>query len=321
MKTFFLILLLTISLNAGWKTQRENLDKVYILGDFRVFYTLKGKDALPRKNRVDLNKNSIPDYVENIAQRLNVTKELYTKILGFQDPLKSKRYRGVKYIDIHILNSKHSSSGDAVVTFNYKILDKEDEVISMKIRNNLDKDTLTPSHEYFHLLQNSYSMFKNRWYTEGTARWSERVFKKGTGKRGILPQNSRSLDVLLDMTYDAKGFWRKLAYLCDTNNGSFVNSLNLKTDVPNYPNLIEDRRIYGYEFIRVFLENLDKQDNIVSKKRGYGEFDWSEKNQKYNEDNNKYILKAVVDTINTVCPKTNQEINNFKIVAKDYIRR
>lgn len=320
MKALILIFLTFIFVQANWKTQRENLEHVYKLNEFRVFYSLSGEDALPLENQIDQNLNNVPDYVENIAQRLSVSKELFTNILNFQDPLKSQRYKNVKYIDIHILKSKNSSSGDGIVKYNYKILDTKDEVISMKIRNNLSKATMTPSHEYFHLLQNSYSMFKNRWYTEGTARWSERVFKKGTGERKVLPSNILELENLLEQSYETKYFWRRLAYLCDSNNGHFVNSLNLKTDVPSYPNLIEDNRIYGYTFVKKFLENLDKFDNVVSKIRGFHEFDWSEDEQKYNKNNNIYILKALNQTIEDNCP-TNKEILSFLKISKRYISK
>lgn len=319
MKTICILFLSFIFVHGNWKIQRENLDKVYILDEFRVFYTLTGKDALPFKNQVDLNKNEIPDYIENIAQRLKVSKDIFTNILGFKNPLKTSRYKDVKFIDIHILKSKNSSSGDGIVFFNYKALDSRENVISMKIRNDLSKSTMTPSHEYFHLLQNSYSMFKNKWYTEGTARWAERVFKKGTGKRAKLPQNIDELKTLLKQSYETKGFWRKLAYICDTNNGHFNNEKDYKTTVINYPSLVEDNRIYGYEFMRVFLENLDYQDNIASKKRGFSEFKWQENEQRNNTNNNEYILKALKETINNVC-KNKNELYKFKNLLDLYIK-
>lgn len=319
MRILISILLSAIFLFANWKSERENLDNVYILGDFRIFYTFNGEHALPLKNRVDLNKNLIPDYVENIAQRLYVTKEVSTNLLNFQDPLKSKRYKNVKYIDVHIMESKNSSAGDEIVSYKYKILDTQEKVISIKIRNNLTKGTLTPSHEYFHVLQNSYTMFKNRWYSEGTARWSESIFRKGIAKQDDLPNLGKEIEELFDKTYDAESFFGRLTYLCDTNSGIFRNKLNLKTDIPDYPNLIEDSVVYGYEFMRVFFENLDEIDNYVSKKRGFDEFKWDEEEQKSNEKNNIFILKALLKTINGICPKQNDEITKFKNIAEEYI--
>lgn len=320
MRTLLVLLISSIFLQANWKDERENLDKLYTLGEFRIFYTLQGENALPKENQIDLNNNNIPDYIENITQRLKVTHDVFTKLLGFKDPLKSKRYQETKFVDIHVLKSENSSAGDAIVTFDYKYFKSNEKVVSMKIRNDLDKDTMTPSHEYFHLLQNSYTMFKNRWYTEGTARWSEKVFEKGTGERdNKLPSAIKELEELFTKTYDTKGFWRKLAYECDTNNGIFKNTLNLKTNVPNYPNLIEDNRINGYEFMRVFLENLDIQDNIASKKRGLNEFDWDEKEQIKNEENNVYILIALKNTLKKICNK-NEEITQFTNLIDLYVK-
>ena len=158
---------------------------------------------------------------ENIAQRLYVAKEVFINLLGFKDPLKSKRYKDVKYIDVHIMSSEKSSAGDEIVTFKYKMMDTKDKVVSMQIRNDLTKSTLTPSHEYFHILQNSYTMFKNRWYSESTARWSESIFKKGVAKQDNLPNSQKQIKELFDKTYDAEGIFGKLTYLCDTNNGVF----------------------------------------------------------------------------------------------------
>lgn len=318
MKIIISILLSAIFLSANWKSERESLDNVYILGDFRVFYTFNGEHALSLENKVDLNENSIPDYVENIAQRLYVTKEVFINLLGFQDPLKSKRYKDVKYIDVHIMSSEKSSAGDEIVTFKYKILNTKDKVISMQVRNNLTKSTLTPSHEYFHILQNSYTMFKNRWYSESTARWSESIFKKGVAKQDNLPNSQKQIKELFDKTYDAEGIFGKLTYLCDTNNGVFKNKKDLKTNIPSYPNLIEDSTVYGYKFIKVFLENLELMSNYVSKLHEFDEFDWDEKEQKSN-DNNIFILKALLKTINEECKKENDEIINFRNTIQEYI--
>jgi hypothetical protein len=320
MKILISILLSAIFLSANWKSERESLDNVYILGDFRVFYTFNGEHALPSENKVDLNKNLIPDYVENIAQRLYVTKQVFTNLLGFQDPLQSKRYKNVKYIDVHIMSSEKSSAGDEIVTYKYKILDTEDKVLSIQIRNNLTKGTLTPSHEYFHILQNSHTMFKNRWYSEGTARWSESIFRKGIAKQDSLPNSQKQIEELFDKTYDTEGVFGKLTYLCDKNDGIFKNKIDLKTNIPDYPNLIEDSMVYGYEFMRVFLENLEEIDDYVSKKRGFNKFNWDEKEQKSNE-NNIFILKALLETINAECPKQNDEIIQFKNTIEEYVSK
>lgn len=83
--------------------------------------------------------------------------------------------------------------------------------------------------------------------------------------------------------------------------------------------MIEDNRINGYEFMRVFLENLDIQDNIASKKRGLNEFDWDEKEQIKNEENNVYILIALKNTLKKICNK-NEEIIQFTNLIDLYVK-
>lgn len=319
---YFLIFPFLFSLNlyGDWKTQRENLDKVHIINDFRIFFTYKGKNSLPEHNRIDQNYNGIPDYIENVALRLNLSKKLYIDVLKFQDPLKSRRYRDVKYIDVHVLKTDSSSSGDGVNVFKYKYYYFRDKAISIKLSNDLRSDTLTPSHEYFHTIQNGYSMFKNRWYTEGTSRWAEGVFKEGTGERKILPQNNLQLNQLFEKSYDAKYFWRKITYLCDTNKGKFEKQQWMDESIIGYPKLIKDNRVFGYLFMKYFFENLDNEDNKVSFLRGIKEYVWEEKDQKYNQENNIYILNALIKTIKSSCATDNEEIMSFLFVLDEYIK-
>lgn len=319
---YILMILFLCSLNlyAGWKTPRENLEHVYILNEFRIFYTYKGKNSLPKFNRIDKNNNEIPDYIENLALRLNLSKKLYIDVLEFQDPLKSKRYQDVKYIDVHVLTSDSSSSGDGVNIFTYKYFNFRDKAIAIKLSNDLRSDTLTPSHEYFHTIQNGYSMFKNRWYTEGTSRWAEGVFREGTGQRKELPQNNLQLNQLFDKSYDAKYFWRKLAYLCDTNKGVFEKYQWMNNNIIGYPKLVKDNRVYGYTFMKRFLKNLDNEDNKVSFLRGVEEYGWDEKDQKYNVENNIHILNALMKTIKMNCKTDNEEITTFLFILDEYIK-
>ena len=304
---------------ANWKSEREGLDKYLFVDDFRMFYTLKGKHSLPKKNQVDKDKNNIPDYIENLMFRLIQSKKIYVDVLKFKNPLSSKRYKDVKYIDIHILKSEGSSAGDAVIFYNYKSFNNKYKSISMKLSNNLREGTYTPSHEYFHILQNAYSMFKNRWYTEGTARWSERIFKKGTGKREPLPKSQKELDKLLKKTYSTKYFWRRLAYICDTNNGRFLLPENFQTKFKDYPVFIEDSRIYGFDFMKHFFKNLGIEAKKASQDRGFNEFDWSEYEQRENTNNNKYILKALRVSIKQSCQPLNYEVRAFLNMLNNYL--
>jgi len=320
--SILILFLFAQQVDAGWRSTRENLDKVYQLDKLRIFYSLKGKHALPKENKKDKNNNKTPDYIENLASRLHVALLLFTDSFGLSHPLQRQRYKNkAKYIDIHILNKdSKGSTGDAIVKLNYKALKgSKDKSITMRLSTKLRKGTLTPVHEMFHVVQNGYTMFKNRWYTEGTSRWAEYAQKKGTGSRKKLPKNTKELKKILGQTYKTKRFWRRLAYLLDKNNGRFQYSKNQTEVVVGYPTIVEDNRIYGYNFIKTFLEELDKMDAVAARNYGLPEHDWKEEQQR-SKANNVYILCALKNAIQLEYDKKirNKEIENFVKVVDKY---
>ena len=50
--------------------------------------------------------------------------------------------------------------------------------LTIDIDRDIGTRNLTPAHELFHAFQNGYTLFKNAWYTEGTARWAENAFRE-----------------------------------------------------------------------------------------------------------------------------------------------
>ena len=323
-KYILLALLLSIFADANWKRQREALDQVYQTGIFRIFYTLRGQDALPLQKRKDTNHNGVPDYVEDIALQLQTSDLIYNKILGFTHPLQNDRYKNrAKGIDIHLLHmpSKHGSTGDAIISYRYRYIAVENyPVISIKIANNLRPGTRTPAHELFHVYQNGYTMFKNRWYTEGTARWSEYVLKKGAAPERPLPQNTDALTSLTEQTYVAKYFWNRLARLCGTSHRFPLPDtlLSLRYTARKKP-VVEDTSIDGYDFMRRFFRMLDKTDAIASQERGIAEHMWRESLQK-SAKNNPYILWALRQTIETFECKKIPEVKKFTDTVDQYLK-
>ena len=316
----FIIILNTVSY-ANWKTDRENLNNVYISNHFRIFYTLQGKNAVANQN--DTNKNNIPDIIENIALQLNTSEQLFTNILGFKSPLQSNRYKNLaKSIDIHILALNYKGeSGDGVIKYNYKIIQKNHQTLSMAISNKIKANNLTPLHELFHTYQNGYTMFKNRWFTEGTARWSEFAFKNKTGKQHNLPSTALEIEKLLYKTYDAKYFWNRLLFLCSKKDKGFKLSNNLKnnTYIGSDEKIIKDNTLFGYTFLISFFKNLDIADDIAANKFGYKKFQWKEKKQK-SFKNNKYILKALKKTISENRCQNIKEVEYFITAIDKYLK-
>jgi hypothetical protein len=91
------------------------------------------------ENRVDLNNNSIPDYIENIAIQADTTLKAFT-YLGFISPLESDRYKNVaEYIDIHVnLSSGNGLAYKGVTNYINKANKKNKCTLIIQIRKNLE---------------------------------------------------------------------------------------------------------------------------------------------------------------------------------------
>jgi len=327
-RTLICLILLSTSIYsstlwADWKTEREALDKHYVLHPFRLFYTLEGKNALSQPNQIDQNKNGTPDFIETVAHKLQFAYQVYTQSFGLIDPLLSPRFKNkISLIDIHFIYLKgNGNSGDGIHKLNYKIINgKPKTSLIITLSAILRPENLTPEHELFHSFQYGYSLFKNSWYLEGSARWSEYIFKDNTGSQKKLPKNIQELDEILSKAYGAKYFWRRLAYLCDTDNRSYAPPKNVSQGHIKklYPDI--DFKIYGYGFMKKLFENLTKMDHLVTKKRGFKPYHWRE-SQKKSSVNNKYILLALEQTIKAVGYKKDQEMQAFLIVLKNYLKQ
>jgi hypothetical protein len=326
------ILIFISDANAGWQKEKESLEKVYLINEFRIFYSLKNKHNLPSKHKKDINKNNIPDFIDDIALQLVASSKLYTDILGFTHPLKSTRYKEiVKYIDVHILKCQTGGAGDAIINYNYKNTNvSRSKALSINLPNNLKYHSLTPAHEMFHLIQNGYTMFKNSWYTEGTARWSEKLFLKGNGKTYKLPRPYNSDDsinsiygtkqlekYILYKSYSVYRYWNRMGKLA-THNELFEIK-NIKNKYVDGDIIIKGNNKMGSEFIKKFFEKLEEYDKFASKSKGYSKYDWKESDQK-SKQNNVYILKAIKNTLlNGEKKLIPPEILNFIKVIDEYI--
>ncbi len=293
-----LFLILFSNLNAS------AFESIYKIGNFKIFYTLHGKNKLPTHNQVDNNNNGTPDYIEFIGNQLDEAHKLFDS-LNYIDPLSNKRYNGKAYfIAVSIVTMKNNGTAfDGINKARKNHKEKSQPSLAMKISNKLSPSSLTPLHEYFHLIQNGYTMFKNRWYTEGTARWSESMLRNGIGKNKPLPQSNNELSNILSQSYATSLMWNRLTYLIDNN------------DCQQYA--LSKYRICGTDFMRIFLEHLSKYDKLASKAMHYQPYKWKEIDQKSSK-NNKYILMALSDSI--VASRTNnKEVKTFLNLLNDYV--
>lgn len=285
--------------SAEWKERRENLDQVYLQGEFRIFYTFKGEDALPVESRVDRNKNRVPDLVEDIARQLTVTSDTLVNSLGFRHPLNNWRYKGKAHsIDIHFMKrEKKGGAGDRVIVYRYKNRKvKRQPSVSIALKNTLTNESITPAHELFHVFMNGYTMFKNRWATEGLARWSEFLLRKDVGKQKPLPGTRKELEKVLGQTYKTKYLWNRLAFLCEKGSGEIKDYDMKLTYVGGGEPIVQDNLLDGFGFVSEYLDSLGKADKIAARDFGYGKKEWKEKDQK-SERNNIYILCALKKTL------------------------
>jgi hypothetical protein len=274
-----------------WMATRIALQKCYVEEEFRIYYNLEGESALSAEQQADSDADGVPDKVQNIARQLLVARRLFVRVFKFRHPLESPRYRGrVKYFDVHVRDlpkGQNASASDGIVNYR-RAGDPEGgyEVLTMDVSRNLSTTNLSPAHEFFHQIQNGYTLFKNAWYTEGTARWSESALRQGTGKAGPLPATPTDKAALFKLRYEADGFWNALAEASDSK-GSFTaprELLEMRYVGSDEP-IIQDPRLHGVDFIRALLEELDAIDSEVSQDEGLDPLDWREARQRAVENN------------------------------------
>lgn len=306
---------------ADWKAEREQLGKLYVAGPFRVFYSETGKNALNERNRADNNANGTPDFIERVGDKLMYARRVYIESFGFTDPLASERFKGqVQYIDVHFLRlAGQGTSGDGIHHLKYRTLPGKDAgSLIITLTADLAPDSITPEHELFHTFQYGYTSIKNAWLSEGTARWSEYVFMPGTGEVKVLPRQMKKLEDALNMSYGAQFLWRRIAQLCDSNNGEFSppDGMDATRLSELYNN--SDFTIHGYKLMRSLYENLGSVEKAISQQRGYPLFNWHEA-EKNSPLNDKVILAALKQSISHNSCRQGVEVKAFLKVVDAYL--
>jgi len=297
-------MLILSNAEAQVATARKSLRQEYRLDWIRIFYDTEGPHAV---DPADLDHNGRPDQVEDIARQTWAAYALFIETLGYPDPFKTERFGKAKYLDIHLLDKGTLRSNgvayDELQTFR-RASDPEGTLslcfnvaTSVKAPSNL-----TPSHEFFHLIQYGTCYFKNAWYSEGTARWSEKAL--GTGGVGIVryrgpwPLSEERRDALFGMSYQASvDFWNPLAVQDDREGRIPSQRVPRKLADLTYSNgakVLQDLQLNGWEFIRDVLLELGKVDRIAFRELGYDR--WSEENQN-SPKNSPYIYKAVLEVL------------------------
>lgn len=278
---FCYISLLPLFSHAGdWENRRSLLERSYKMGDFRIFYSLSGQDALPVERRVDNDLSGTPDFIEHISQRLMQADRFFTQEVQLIAPLESKRYKNkARFIDVNVIDFSKRKSGprngiayDGTPFFDRTLSNsRSSNVLTIDLSRDVRLTSQSVEHELFHLYQNGYTFFKNRWYTEGTARWAELIMLGRVGAGAPPPNSSSTRDRLFNKSYNAKSFWNELIRRVDSST-------------------------QGKRFIKALLEELDASDDVAAQKRGLDNNHWKESEQRRN-DNNIYIWNATLKAI------------------------
>lgn len=285
---------------------------IHQIGKFRVRYHTEGKHAIAP---ADHNQNDIPDQAEDILTQVMAAHLLFVEALGFPDPLQTERFRSATVLDISIRSKEEIKSNG--VAFDELQRSKDGDWIGVRVASTVHATAnLTPAHELFHLIQYGTSYFKNSWFAEGTARWSERAL--GTGALGpaqkpfVWPLSPAQAEGVFSASYDAATqFWNPLAARLDPAgvipDSPALQRLQAMRYADGSP-VLKDLKLTGWAFIRDVIIELGKAGDTAFRELGYDR--WSEANQ-FSKQNNAYILTAVEQVVrrheNTAPPQTGRD--------------
>jgi len=281
---------------------RAALKHHFRIDNIRVFYDVEGANAV---DLTDANTNGIPDVAEDVAMQTLCARHILVSGLGFQDPLESERYGEAEFVDINILSKQaiklNGIAYDGLQRFDRSIDPKGTQSLCFDVSTGVQPTkNHTPTHEYFHLVQNGYTYFKTRWYTEGMARWAEHaVSKDGLGRieyKGKFPHSIDEQKSLFRMAYDSEFYlWNPLAKLADIGgrmNDKMIPREAIQLRYVNGDVVVQDLKLNGADLIRDVLVRLGEVDDSADDELAYN--GWTEANQK-SEKNSPYIYKAILD--------------------------
>lgn len=297
MKTALAILLICLAASARGQ-------QVHQAGKVRIHYHTAGQHAV---DAADSNENGIPDQVEDIMTQTLAARVMFVEVLGFPDPLSTERFKTASYLDIHLRHKDALKTNgvayDELQRFNKAGDPKGTLSICFNVATSVKAPAnLTPAHEFFHLIQHGVTFFKNRWFTEGTARWSERALGAGgLGPARLLPAwplpEARMTEVSA-MAYEAsEHFWNPLAARLDKRGTLPETPALRRLRAMRYTDgspVLKDGELAGAEFIREVLLELGRVDDGAFRALGYDT--WSEENQR-SAKNDAFIFRAVVGVV------------------------
>ncbi len=298
----------TINAWEGVDSSTEIKDvRLYKKDNFRIFYFTDGPNKITPE---DLDKNKVPDFVEDVMKQFWATQHLFMDVFGYPQLNETPYYKGVNLVDIYILNSNElmGANGVAMQMPEQALIRPEGELaIKVYLKKGFNfKSSSTITHEFFHLIQNGMTEIHNLWFTEGLARWAEDLLvAKNYQKdpRWDYYKLIKAKDVLKhvqSLSYDAgKFFWIPLTLQFGNNKTMSFQDYPIYTlTYSDGTKVFQDNKIAGVLMIKEILKNLNKADKQIEKDFGFTI--WTKK-ERAHPRNNPYILKAISDAIKSHC--------------------
>lgn len=270
---------------------------IYRQGIIYVIYDEAGERSLA--NKTDANSNGVPDVVEDIATQVNAAREVFQGVFDYPDPLQSARFKNVTSIEIDIdaRDAMNKFNGLAFSTVRKKSAhDPNARALHFKIANTINPHTSsTPAHEYFHLIQYGATYFRNAWYLEGMARWSQDSVTKINYPDGAdihFKLKSKSAEEkIFNGKYEMADFlWYPLAVNM-RDKVTLPAELVAKYKYVDGAPVFQDDIIFGAHVMLKVLHALKAKENLAAEKFG-GVKEWRKTGQRA-EVNNEIILDCV----------------------------
>lgn len=270
---------------------------VYQQGVVYVIYATEGDAAF--KDQTDLNKNDVPDVVEDIATQVNAARELFHDVFKYPDPFDSGRFKNVHTIEVDIdakANMKVNGLAYSGVRKQSKH-DPKERALHIKVANTVDPHkNATPTHEYFHLIQYGATYFRNKWFLEGMARWSQDAVskqKKYPDGRDVswTLKNKLSETQIFQGSYNVAGLlWYPLAVNLK-DKAKVPRALMKKYKYVDGSDVFHDDIVYGANVMREVMRVMKSNEERAATAFGNAK-QWRSKGQGAKQ-NNKIIFDCV----------------------------
>jgi hypothetical protein len=224
-------------------------------GRYLIHYTITGLDAPPL---ADVNLNTIPDWVETVAQTFEDVATTYTA-LGWR---LAPTVAGAPY-DVYLRNlgpqqlygqttSVQPLPAPGFANAFSSFIEVDNDYLDPVYQNALGGPLtttqkalqslqITAAHEYHHAIQYGYNFFFDVWYAEATSTWQEDELYDGVNQLyNYLPawfnNSTLSLDIPADITTGGGyGRWIANRYLAEQHGTIIIRSIWEKLATLNSP--------------------------------------------------------------------------------------